>query len=102
MRRRLFNFKDMKIKKGDKIIVIAGSDKGKEGVVIKAIPSLNKIVAEGICMRKRHRRPTKQGEKGKLVEVAMPINVSNVKLAGAVKATKTVKPAKKVSAAKKK
>lgn len=68
----------MKIKKGDNVIVIAGSDKGKSGKVIKALPSENKVVVDGINMKKKARKSTKRGEKGQMIEMAMPINVSNV------------------------
>ena len=70
----------MKIKKGDNIIVIAGKDRGKKGKVVKSLPVLNKVVVEGINMVKRRQRPKKQGQKGQVVSVAMPINVSNVML----------------------
>lgn len=68
----------MKIKKGDNIIVIAGSDKGKKGKVIKAIPTENRVVVEGINMKKKARKATKRGEKGQMIEMAMPIHASNV------------------------
>ncbi len=69
----------MNIKKGDNVIAIAGKDKGKKGKVIKAMPKVNKVVVEGINMMKKHQRPRKSGEKGQVLNVAMPINVSNVK-----------------------
>jgi large subunit ribosomal protein L24 len=71
----------MKIKKGDNVIIIAGKDKGKKGKVVRALPKENKVVVEGINMLKRHRRPRKSGEKGSIVDTAMPLNVSNVKKA---------------------
>jgi large subunit ribosomal protein L24 len=69
----------MKIKKGDNIIVIAGSNKGKKGKVLKSIPALNKVVIEGINMRKKTRKGQKKGEQGQIVNMAMPIHISNVK-----------------------
>ncbi len=69
----------MKIKKGDNVIVIAGASKGKKGKVIKAIPTDNKVVVEGVNMRKKSRKATKKGEQGQILEMAMPIHVSNVK-----------------------
>lgn len=69
----------MKIKKGDNVIILAGSDKGKKGKVTKAIPTLNKIVVEGINMKKRSKKATSQSGKGQLIEMAMPIDVSNAK-----------------------
>jgi large subunit ribosomal protein L24 len=71
----------MKIKKGDNIIIIAGKDKGKKGKVVRALPKKNKVVVEGLNMTKRHQKARKSGEKGSMVNTAMPINVSNVKIA---------------------
>ncbi len=68
----------MKIKKGDSIIVIAGASKGKKGKVIKAFPSLEKVVVEGVNMRKKSHKPKNAGEKSGILEIAMPIHVSNV------------------------
>ncbi len=70
----------MKIKKGDNVIVIAGANKGKKGKVIKAIPAENKVVVEGVNVRKKSRKATKRGEQGQILEIAMPIHVSNVAL----------------------
>ena len=69
----------MKIKKGDNVIVIAGSNKGKKGLVLRALPSLNKVIVEGVNMRKKSHRAAKKDEKGQILEIAMPIHVSNVK-----------------------
>lgn len=69
----------MKIKKGDKVKVITGKDKGKTGPVVKAFPKDEKVLIDGVNLRKKHQRPRKQGEKGKVVEMAHPIHVSNVK-----------------------
>ena len=71
----------MHIKKGDNIIILAGKDKGKSGKVVRALPKKNKVVVEGLNMTKRHQRPKKSGEKGTVISMAMPINVSNVKKA---------------------
>lgn len=68
----------MKIKKGDKVIVIAGKERGKTGTVSQAFPSQEKIVIDGLNIMKKHRRATRAGGKGQIVEVAMPIHVSNV------------------------
>lgn len=69
----------MKIKKGDKVKILVGKDKGKTGSVLVAIPKYEKILIDGINMKKRHQRPRKQGEKGKIVEVATPVHISNVR-----------------------
>ncbi len=70
----------MHVKKGDNVIVITGSNKGKSGKIIKSIPEDNMVVVEGVNMKKKSRKATKSKEKGQILEVAMPIHVSNVKL----------------------
>lgn len=69
----------MKIKKGDKVTVITGKDKGKSGAVVKAFPKLSLVLVDGVNKKKLHKKPRKQGEKGKVIEQATPIHVSNVK-----------------------
>lgn len=68
----------MKIKKGDNVIVIAGANKGKKGKVLKAIPTENKVVVEGVNIKKIARKARKKGEVSQMVEMAMPLHVSNV------------------------
>lgn len=71
----------MKIHKNDNVIVIAGKDKGKTGKVLRALPRENKVIVEGINIQKHHvksKRDTKQGSG--IVDVAAPVNVSNVQL----------------------
>lgn len=70
----------MKIKKDDKVKVIAGKDLGKEGKVLRVLREEGKIVVEKINIVKKHTRPKKEGEKGQRVEVPAPMNVSNVML----------------------
>lgn len=70
----------MKIKKGDNVLIIKGKDRGKVGKVIKALPKENKVVIEGLNLIKKHIKPRRQGEKGKIVEIPRPISISNVKL----------------------
>lgn len=67
------------VKKGDKVKVISGKDKNKEGVILRAIPSEGKVVVEGVNVFKKHKRAQKQGQKGQVVEVSMPIFVNKVK-----------------------
>ena len=69
----------MKIKKGDKVIVITGKDKGKTGEVIKAMPKENKVVVAGINLVKRHQKPSQENAGG-IISKEMPIHVSNVAL----------------------
>ena len=69
----------MNIKKGDNVIVIAGSSKGKKGKVLKAIPTENKVVVEGVNVKKKARKARRAGELSQMVDMAMPIHASNVK-----------------------
>ncbi|MCK9378708.1 MAG: 50S ribosomal protein L24 [Candidatus Moranbacteria bacterium] len=70
----------MKIKKGDKVQIISGKDKGKKGVVLRAVPSREKVVVEGLNIVKKNSRPKKEGEKGQRIEIPVPIQISNVML----------------------
>jgi len=70
----------MKIKKGDTVLVICGKYRGKSGKVLKAFPKEKKILVEGVNIAKKHQRPKREGEKGQIVELPLPIDVSNVKL----------------------
>jgi large subunit ribosomal protein L24 len=93
--------KTLHIKKGDTVKILAGDDKGKTGKVIMVMPNECKVVVEGINMMKRHERPRKQGQKGQVVEKAMPIHASNVALKDKkAKAVKVVKPKAKTVKAK--
>jgi len=68
-----------KIKKGDEVVVIAGKDKGKRGLVIKVMMAKDKLVVENINMAKRHTRgDPMRGTPGGIVEKEMPIEISNV------------------------
>lgn len=68
----------MKLKKGDKVIVIAGKDRGETGVILRAMPSEHKVLIEGVNVMKRHRRPTAKSRKGQIVDIPVAIHVSNV------------------------
>lgn len=70
----------MKVKVGDKVKILAGKDKGKEGKIIKTLKKDNKVVVEGINIIKKHMKPNRMNEVGSIVEVEAPIHVSNVKL----------------------
>lgn len=72
-----------RIKTGDEVIVIAGKDKGKKGKVLQVFPRLGRVVVEGARLTKRHLRTRREGEKGQIVEFAMPIDISNVMPVGA-------------------
>ncbi len=71
----------MKLKKGDNVIVLAGKDKGKKGKIVRSLPKMDKVIVEGINMSKKHQRARRSNEKGSVVDTAMPIHASNVKLA---------------------
>lgn len=68
----------MKIRKNDKVMVIAGNDKDKTGKVLKVFPKENRVIVEGINIRKRHTKPTQRNPQGGIFEKEAPINVSNV------------------------
>lgn len=70
----------MHVKKGDNVIVLAGKDKGKSGKILRAIPKESRVLVEGVNMKKVHERGESKSAKGKIVEKAFPIHVSNVKL----------------------
>ncbi len=68
----------MKIHKGDTIKIINGKDKGKTGKVLKILIKKNKVLVDGLNLYKKHVRPKNQGEKGEVVSVPRPMDVSNV------------------------
>lgn len=70
----------MKMKRGDNVIVIAGLDKGKKGKIIRLVQETDRVLVEGINLKKKHQRPKRQGEKGQIVEIPHPIHRSNVSL----------------------
>jgi large subunit ribosomal protein L24 len=70
----------MHIKKGDKVVVLAGKDKGATGEVVRAFPKDNKVIVAGVNKMKRHERPRKSGQKGQIVDKEMPLHASNVAL----------------------
>jgi len=70
----------MKIRKGDTVLIISGKDKRKTGKILKAFPKEGKILVEGVNLMKKHQRPRKAGEKGQIIQLPKPIDVSNTKL----------------------
>jgi large subunit ribosomal protein L24 len=66
------------IKKGDNVIVISGVDKGKTGKVVRAFPASGKVLIEGVNLKKRHQRKTRENQKGQIIEKALPIDASKV------------------------
>lgn len=80
----------MRLKKGDTVIVIAGNDKGKTGKILKVFPDKNRIVVEGVNIRKKHSKPSQLNPQGGIIEKEMPIDASNVMYYD----TKTNKPSR--------
>jgi large subunit ribosomal protein L24 len=69
----------MKIKTGDKVKIITGKDRGKEGAVIQVFPEIERVVVEGINMMTRHLRK-RANQPGQKIKFASPIHISNIKL----------------------
>jgi large subunit ribosomal protein L24 len=67
-----------RIKKGDRVIVLAGKDKGRQGEVIKVLPTDGRVVVQGVQMVKRHQKQSAQSPQGGIVSKEASINVSNV------------------------
>ena len=78
----------MKLKTGDKVVVVSGSNKGKEGKITKILD--NKVIVEGVNIVKKHLKPKNNNGTGEIIEMEAPIHVSNVMLSD----PKTKKPTK--------
>ena len=70
----------MNIKKNDKVVVLSGKDKGKQGKVLEAMPADKKVIVEGINVATCHVKPRKQGEEGGIIRKEIPMYVSKVQL----------------------
>ena len=70
----------MNIKKDDKVVVLSGKDKGKQGKVLVAEPKAGKVIVEGVNVATKHKKPQKQGEDGGIIKVETPTYVSKVQL----------------------
>ena len=70
----------MNIRKDDKVVVLTGRDKGKQGKVLVAEPKTMKVIVEGVNVATKHQKPRKQGEEGGIIKVETPIYVSKVQL----------------------
>jgi len=68
----------MHVKKGDKVQVISGKDKGKQGVILKAFPKQNRVIVEGVNIVKKHAKPSQANPQGGIIEMEAPIHASNV------------------------
>ncbi len=80
----------MKLKKGDKVQVIAGKAKGSTGTISRVLTKENAVVIDGVNVVKRHRKPTQQSRRGQIIEKPMPIHASNVMIID----SKTGKPSR--------
>lgn len=78
----------MHVKKGDTVYILAGKDKGKTGKVLRALPSEDKVLVEGINKKKVHQRAKTKEGKGEMIDKSYPVHISNVKLEGKTKKTK--------------
>ena len=70
----------MKIRKGDRVRVLSGKDRGKEGEVIAVHPRTNQVTVEGVNVAKRHQKPTRAMQEGGIIDKVMPVDASNVAL----------------------
>ncbi len=68
----------MKLRSGDKVVVLSGKDRGHEGEVVKAFPETGRVIVEGVNVVKRHTKPTQAMQQGGILEKEMPIDASNV------------------------
>ncbi len=68
----------LKIKKGDRVEVLTGKDRGKRGEVMRAMPAEGKVIVDGVNVAKKHQRPTKATMQGGIIDKDMPIPVANV------------------------
>ncbi|MFO1442005.1 50S ribosomal protein L24 [Bacillus sp. Bva_UNVM-123] len=68
----------MHVKKGDKVMVISGKDKGKTGVILAAFPKQDRVIVEGVNIVKKHSKPSQVNPQGGILNQEAPIHVSNV------------------------
>ena len=68
----------MRIRKGDRVRVLTGKDRGKEGEVSRALPAKNKVIVDGVNVAKKHQRATSATMQGGIIDKDMPIPVANV------------------------
>jgi len=72
-----------KIKKGDKVVVLSGKDKGRTGEVVKAMPKEGKVIVSGVNVHARHRKPTQTSPQGGIERKEAPLHISKVAIATA-------------------
>jgi large subunit ribosomal protein L24 len=74
------NIPKMKLRKGDRVVVLSGKDIGKEGEITRVFPERNRVIIDGVNVAKRHQRATKATMQGGIIDKDMPIDVSNIAL----------------------
>jgi len=72
----------LKLKKGDRVQVLSGKDRGKQGVILKVLPSERKVIVEGVNTVKRHTKPRTATQQGGIIDKDMPLPVSAVAILG--------------------
>lgn len=70
----------LRIRKGDKVIILSGKDRGKSGRVLKVMPSKNRVIVEGVNLVKKHMRRRSENEPGGIQEIPAPLHISKVNL----------------------
>ena len=70
----------MKLRKGDRVKVIAGKDLGRDGVIMRVLPDKNKVIVEGVNIAKKHQKPTRATMQAGIIDKDMPMHASNVAL----------------------
>jgi len=70
----------MKIRRGDRVKVISGNHRGQEGTVLRVEREKNRVVVEGVNVRKRHRKPSAQNAEGGIISFEAPVHASNLML----------------------
>ena len=85
----------MSIKKGDKVVVLSGKDKGKQGTVLSVLPKESKVIVEGVNVATKHKKPTSQTDQGGIIKKEVPIYACKVQRV-CPKCNKPTRPAHKL------
>ncbi len=92
----------MHVKKGDKVVILAGRDRGKQGTILEVLPKKERVVVDGVNIVKKHQKPRPPAEpEGGIKDVPAPIHVSNVKKVETKSKAKAAKTTKKKATKKK-
>ena len=71
------------VKKGDRVVILAGKDKGKEGRILQVLKAKGRVLVEGVNQVKRHQKPNQQMQKGGIIEKEASVHISNVQVVDA-------------------